>query len=114
MRSLLVADTAFSGRKKQCVHRGGHRAHVPLRVRGWERCWWGDVGLGEDLGQGWGVSAIPHSIPCAWELPKAEQRELNPIKAPPRPVNQAKPIPKEPVGISAQQELKPKLAGASH
>lgn len=78
MRSLLVADTAFSGRKNQCVHRGGHRAHVPLRVRGWERCCWGDVGLGEDLGRGRGVSAIPHSIPCAWELPKAEQRELNP------------------------------------
>lgn len=35
MRSLLIADRAFSGRKKQCVHRGGHRAHVPLRVRGW-------------------------------------------------------------------------------
>lgn len=36
------------------------------------------MGLGEDLGQGWGERAIPHSVPCAWELPKAEQRQLNP------------------------------------
>lgn len=92
MRSLLVADTAFSGRKNQRVHRGGHRAHVPLRVRGWERCSWGDVGLGEDLGRG--VSAIPHSIPCAWELPKAEQRELNPKNPHPRQETKQNPFQK--------------------
>lgn len=43
----------------------------------------GGRGAGTGFGTGWAGSAIPHSIPSAWELPKAEQRELNPPKTHP-------------------------------
>lgn len=75
MRSLLVADRAFSGRESSvlteedteltflCVCVGGNDAG-------------GGRGAGRGSGTGLGCECNSPQIPCA--LPKAEQRELNP------------------------------------
>lgn len=77
MRSLLVADKAFL-REEKASYVFTEDTELTFFCVGMIL-----VGLGEDLGQAWGVSAIPHSIPCAWELPKGIKTQKNPKKTHP-------------------------------
>lgn len=71
-------------------------------------------GAGRGFGTGMGCECNSPQHPLCLGAPKGRTERIKPPKPPLKAVNQTKPIPKESVGISAQQELKPKLAGASH
>lgn len=72
----------------------------------------GGRGAGRGFGTGLGRECNSPQHPLC--SPEGRTEGMKPPKTPPGPVNQTKSIAKESEGISAQQELKPKLAGASH